>query len=276
MRIILNSENLNKLPEDTIYFHVAPSGDNKNKKEYINNHIKNARFISFEDDLVGDIGIHGGRHPLPDMKKFSEKIMDFGVNSETPVLVYGKNSFTDASRLWWMLESIGIKNCHILYGTLDSYMYEGKTTESGEVLYTPSQKRDLSLNNNKLLNYEDVKSIIHDDKYIIIDSRDSQRYEGLIDPVDNHPGHIPSAINKHYEELLLGQNPPSIDDINNFFKDIDKDKNILLYCGSGVTAGANAIYLKEIGIEYYIYPGSYSDWITYPGAIIELGAYFGE
>lgn len=276
MRVILNSKSLNKLPENTVYFHVASSGDNKNREDYINSHIKNARFISFDDDLVGEISKHGGRHPLPDMKKFAEKIMDFGVSSETPVLVYGKESYTEACRMWWMLDSIGVKNCHILYGSLYSYESENNPTESGEVKYSPAEKRDLALNEKKIFNYEDIANIIHDEDYVLIDSRDSMRYEGHIDPVDRHPGHIPSAVNKHYEELLLGMNPPSLDEINDFFKDIDRDKNIIVYCGSGVTAGANAIYLKEIGVNSYIYPGSYSDWITYPGAIIELGSYFGD
>lgn len=275
MRILLNSDELNLLPKETIYFHIGDNNEEKNIIDYEKNHIDNARYISFDDDLVGEIKKHGGRHPLPNMEDFAEKIMDFGVSKDTPVLVYGRNSFTNAARMWWMLKSIGVKNVHILYGSLYSYMYENNPTESGIVDFEKNNIRDLKYNKDKTMDYDEVKNIVYDDDYILIDSRDTNRYEGVLDPVDNHPGHIPNSINKYFEELLLGNNPPSINEIKNFFDDVDKDKKIVLYCGSGVTAGVNAIYLSEIGVEPIIYSGSYSDWVTYPGSIIELGKSFG-
>ena len=42
-----------------------------------------------------------------------------------------------------------------------------------------------------------------------------------------------------------------------------KDKPVVVYCGSGVTASPLYATLKEAGYEdVRLYVGSYSDWIT--------------
>ncbi|MCY9142005.1 sulfurtransferase, partial [Peribacillus frigoritolerans] len=51
---------------------------------------------------------------------------------------------------------------------------------------------------------------------------------------------------------------------------IGKDKEIIVYCGSGVTASPNYIALKEAGFkDVKIYIGSFSDWISYDDNPIE-------
>jgi thiosulfate/3-mercaptopyruvate sulfurtransferase len=48
---------------------------------------------------------------------------------------------------------------------------------------------------------------------------------------------------------------------------------IILYCGSGVSASANLFALELAGIEgAKLYAGSWSDWISDPSRAIETGA----
>ena len=54
------------------------------------------------------------------------------------------------------------------------------------------------------------------------------------------------------------------------FSDIDPNKEIIVYCGSGVTATPNYLALKEAGYEKVkLYVGSFSDWISYEDHKIE-------
>ena len=55
------------------------------------------------------------------------------------------------------------------------------------------------------------------------------------------------------------------------FKDLDPKKEIIVYCGSGISLMVNALALDKIGIPYKIYPGSYSDWISYDENKIATG-----
>ena len=48
------------------------------------------------------------------------------------------------------------------------------------------------------------------------------------------------------------------------FNDINPEKQIIVYCGSGVTAAPNFLALKAAGFEKVkLYLGSFSDWISY-------------
>ena len=62
--------------EDLIIFDVRHALDDENygKEAYKKDHIPNAIFIPLEETLTGEVKEHGGRHPLPNMKEFAEKM----------------------------------------------------------------------------------------------------------------------------------------------------------------------------------------------------------
>jgi len=99
---------------------------------------------------------------------------------------------------------------------------------------------------------------------VLIDSRENKRYLGIEEPIDKKKGHIPSAINKPWMEGLHEGYYHSIEDQKERFSDIDSEKELIVYCGSGVTAVPNFLALKEAGFEHVkLYLGSFSDWISY-------------
>ena len=119
---------------------------------------------------------------------------------------------------------------------------------------------------------EEVKAFVKNqqDEIILIDSREEKRYLGLEEPIDKKAGHIPGAINKPWMEgLRSGQYIPAAEQKQRF-SDVDPDKEIIVYCGSGVTATPNFLALKEAGFEKVkLYVGSFSDWISYDENKIE-------
>ena len=50
----------------------------------------------------------------------------------------------------------------------------------------------------------------------------------------------------------------------------NKYDEVIVYCGSGITACPNSLALSEIGIEHKVYPGSFSDWISYDDNQVDI------
>jgi len=74
------------------------------KKSYAASHYKGAHFLDMDQDLADVAGTHGGRHPLPDMKLFEEKLRSIGLENHSRVLIYDDGDNSSAGRLWWMLK----------------------------------------------------------------------------------------------------------------------------------------------------------------------------
>ena len=52
----------------------------------------------------------------------------------------------------------------------------------------------------------------------------------------------------------------SFDELKNLYKDIPKDKEIILYCDGGAEAALNYVVLNELGYKVAVYDGSWLEW----------------
>jgi thiosulfate/3-mercaptopyruvate sulfurtransferase len=100
----------------------------------------------------------------------------------------------------------------------------------------------------------------------LVDSRESDRYRGEREPIDPIAGHIPNAINYPWQEVADNQS----DVLSKLRWEAIEDKDeIIVYCGSGITACVNLLSLKLAEIDTgKLYAGSWSDWCSYPSSPI--------
>ncbi|MFM6271378.1 MAG: sulfurtransferase, partial [Dolichospermum sp.] len=121
-------------------------------------------------------------------------------------------------------------------------------------------------NANKVhLHYSYVKNSQNNPDVILIDSREKERYRGEKEPIDKIAGHIPGAVNYPWQEVTdpSGAILPQLQQCQRW-ENIDTTKEILVYCGSGITACVNLLSLAIAGISTAkLYAGSWSDWISY-------------
>jgi thiosulfate/3-mercaptopyruvate sulfurtransferase len=99
----------------------------------------------------------------------------------------------------------------------------------------------------------------------LIDSRERDRYLGNHEPIDPIAGHIPGALNYPWPEVTdeNAQVRPHSDQVQRW-ADIAGSEEIIVYCGSGVTACVNLLSLEMAGIpNAKLYAGSWSDWCSY-------------
>jgi thiosulfate/3-mercaptopyruvate sulfurtransferase len=100
----------------------------------------------------------------------------------------------------------------------------------------------------------------------VVYARAANRYRGETEPLDPIAGHIPNAENYPFAENVNSDGMwKSKEEIKDRFKNLRQEKEMIFYCGSGVTACHNllALHYAEIA-DAKLYPGSWSEWIVDP------------
>jgi thiosulfate/3-mercaptopyruvate sulfurtransferase len=100
---------------------------------------------------------------------------------------------------------------------------------------------------------------------VLIDSREAARYRGEVEPIDPIAGHIPGAINSPWQ--LVSNSEGYLQPISSqrqLWQAYEPRQEIVVYCGSGVTACVNIFSLFLTGYHNVkLYPGGWSDWCSY-------------
>ena len=106
-----------------------------------------------------------------------------------------------------------------------------------------------------MVDMEYVKERLYDPNTIIIDSRSNERYQGIVEPAYSKAGHIPSAKNYFFKDILNDNfengSYKDAEFLKEHFKDlINTDKEIILSCGSGIAACVNGLALKPVSYTH--------------------------
>src|SRR5699024_9290462 len=98
-----------------------------------------------------------------------------------------------------------------------------------------------------------------------------QRYLGEEEPLYKKAGHIPGAKNFYWKDVFHDDGKwKDIAQLEKHLASFRKDDKIIVSCGSGISACTNIVALKRSGFRnVMLYPGSYSDWISYDENEIE-------
>lgn len=237
----------------------------KGEQAYLEEHIPGAVYFHLEKDLSGQVSEHGGRHPLPDMNEFKEKLEWAGISNHTAVIAYDGGEGAFAARLWWLLKYAGHENVYVLNGGFKEWKKEGQPVAK-EIPHIARGVYNLSLNAAILADTEEVKKASGAEfKKTLIDSREEKRYLGIEEPIDKKAGHIPGAVNYPWTDGFDSGKYRIAEEQRKRFSSTSPEDPVIVYCGSGVTAAPNFIALKEAGYENVkLYIGSFSDWISYP------------
>ncbi|WP_248929172.1 sulfurtransferase [Paenibacillus hamazuiensis] len=242
------------------------------RRSYEEDHIPGAVYFDLEEDLSSPIKEHGGRHPLPDWDAFAKRLGEAGIGNESTVIAYDDQGGAMASRFWWMLKYLGHDRAYVLDGGYTKWKEAGypvteEPAAAHEASFIPHPQPHM------LVGMEEVKQRIGRPETVLIDSRESKRYEGLEEPIDKVAGHIPGARNHFWKDSLNGQGGwKTAEEQRERFAGLPRDQEIIVYCGSGVTACPNVLALTEAGFtNVKLYAGSWSDWISYEENPIATG-----
>lgn len=238
------------------------------REQYQAGHIPGAFYLDLNQDLSSPVGEHGGRHPLPDVDQLSNRLSAMGVDSAlqepTLVVAYDDSRLAFASRLWWLLRYLGHDRVAVLDGGFAGWSAAGYPVTQAD----PPSKAGAFVPRsrlNQIVNIEQVKAQKALPGIVLVDSREEERYRGDREPIDPIAGHIPGAVNYPWQ---------TVTDANGYvhsaaaqrerWETLRSAPEILVYCGSGVTACVNLLSLELAGIQTgKLYAGSWSDWCSY-------------
>lgn len=264
--IIKPVELLNLLGDEDLLIFDASNNPNA-RSNFEARHLAGARFVDINSQLA-DIKASpadGGRHPLPTPEAFAATLAELGITPATRVIVYDdKNGANAAARMWWMLRAVGHERVQVLDGGLEAAVRAGFPTVSGVEIAIAGEYAagEWSL---PIADLAEVEAASADPKSLIIDVRETPRYNGETEPFDKVAGHIPNAVNIPFAENLDSDGfflPPEVlrEKYATRLAEFDQDK-VIVHCGSGVTACHTLLALDHAGIEIpKLYVGSWSEW----------------
>ncbi|MFL5926738.1 MAG: sulfurtransferase [Gaiellaceae bacterium] len=216
------------------------------RRAYLAGHVPGAVFVDVERDLSAPAGA-AGRHPLPSSDAFAAAAARAGIGPDTFVIAYG--SLGGAERLWWLLRHFGHGDCAVL--DLDGWrgpLAVGEETAAPAGFELREQTGDT---------ISRVELAARLDELVVVDARLEPRWRGEPNPVDRVPGRMPGALNTPWSETTV-ESTRSV-----------PEGEVVVYCGSGVTACVVLHRLHLAGRDARLYPGSWSEWEQYPGLPVE-------
>ncbi len=228
--------------------------DLRPKEEYKKGHIKSAVNVPGLKSLFDD------KFFMPKLDYLKELFSNAGIDSNSQVIAYDNGDFIWAARFYWILEILGHKDVGILKVGYSSWLKSQLEISTEE--FKPKRKEFIARIDNEKVQTK-LSTLLSIGKKTIIDGRKESHYIGK-ESLAKRFGHIPTALNyectQNYQVTSNGNMMKDLDELKSIYKDIPKDKEIVLYCDGGAEAALNYIVLQELGYKVSVYDGSWLEW----------------
>jgi thiosulfate/3-mercaptopyruvate sulfurtransferase len=226
---------------------------------YLAGHLPGAVFVDLATVLSDPPTAGGGRHPLPAPGRFAAGLGALGIGHDDVVVAYDQGPGTVAARLAWLLRVLG-QPAAVLEGGVAAWP---GPLQTGDVRRAPVQRATLEWPPERLADAGTVDRLRRAPGAAVVDARDPERFRGEVEPVDARAGHVPGAVNVPASANVDEQGHlRDLEDLRERYASagaLGADE-VVVYCGSGVTATHDLLVLDLLGVSGRLYPGSWSAW----------------
>ena len=201
---------------------------------------------------------------IPSEAQFQASARELGVNKDSIIVVYDSLGIYSSPRVWWLFKTFGFENVFVLNGGLPEWKKQNletvseysKTNSLGnfKAIYKP----------NKNVFFDSVLAISEDNNTTIIDARSSARFNCEVpEPrAGLRSGTIPNSKNLPFEMVLNAEGLlKSKIELQELFKNLTSNHNLVFTCGSGITASVLDLAATEAGYtNTSVYDGSWTEF----------------
>ena len=216
-------------------------------------------------------------HPEP--QAIADELARLGIRKGQQVVVYDSTSTMWAARLWYLLRWIGV-DVRVLDGGFAAWQAAGERVETGESKAPEPVAPWLAYAvRGAWVSKQELANRAADDTRPLVCGLPAGSFTGESPTRYSRRGRIPNSVNvssrdlfttdghvKSRVELILAYDAAGVDVAEN------TPEEVLLYCGGGISAAANALTLAAIGTTAVrIYDGSLEEWSADPSLPLETG-----
>ena len=213
-------------------------------------------------------------HPEP--QEIADELARLGIAKDTTVVVYDTTGTMWAARLWYLLRWIGVQ-ARVLDGGYKAWVAGGMDVEIGASTdAAPVSPWKAEIARRAWVSREELAERAADDARPLVCGLPAGSFAGTDPTRYARRGHIPGSVNvssrdlftssgtvKSRVEVILAYDAAGVDVAEN-------SEEVLLYCGGGISASANALTLAAIGQKAVrIYDGSLEEWSADPSMPLE-------
>ena len=212
-------------------------------------------------------------HPTP--QAIADELARIGIGEMDTVVVYDTTGGLFAARLWYLLRWIGV-DVRVLNGGLGAWLAAGQPTASGEESaprpvepWAVSPARDAWITKDELVERSES------DARPLVCGLPAGSFTGAVPSRYARRGRIPGSVNVSSRDLFASDGTVRDDEFLRAAyaaEGVTGAEEVLLYCGGGISASANALTLVELGVtSLRIYDGSLEEWSAEESLPLQLG-----
>lgn len=239
----------------------------------VEGHVPGAVFA----DLLEHLSDADAPHPFTrlDPERFAAAVGALGIDDDSVVVVYDSAVGQWASRLWWLLRTAGLDSVAVLDGGLTAWRQEARPLETGHVAPTPRDGLTVREERPLWVDKAEVERVVRGEAPgALVCAVPPKEFTGEAGQRPRR-GHIPGSRSVPAARLVDRETNTLLphDRLRALFGDVLDAERVVLYCGGGVAAAADALALTLLGVrDVAIYDGSLNEWAADPEAPLVVTA----
>ena len=243
------------------------------RPRWLEAHISGSQHVDVPSQFSDEAATLHYSHPTP--QAIADELARIGIGETDAVVVYDTTGGLFAARLWYLLRWIGV-DVRVLDGGLAAWSAAGQPTLIGEepapaptAPWTPATTLDAWITKVELVDrsQSDARPLVCGLPAGSFAGSDPSRYA--------RRGRIPGSVNVSSRDLFAADGTVKDDPALRAAyaaEGVTGAEEVLLYCGGGISASANALTLVELGITAVrIYDGSLEEWSADDSLPLALG-----